>query len=80
MSCLINNTIFAITMATFSLKGSSQRMNTNLTSQSSIQWIDKLNVVATTEGSTRPHEAYEISKSRDFEPDFLISNLISIDF
>jgi hypothetical protein len=28
-------------------------------------------------GPTRPHEAYEISKSRDFEPDFLISNLIS---
>jgi hypothetical protein len=32
------------------------------------------------EGPTRPHEAYEISKSRDFEPDFLISNLISVDF
>jgi hypothetical protein len=31
-------------------------------------------------GPTRPHEAYEISKSRDFEPDFLISNLISVDF
>ena len=31
-------------------------------------------------GPTRPHEAYEISKSRDFELDFLISNLISVDF
>jgi hypothetical protein len=31
-------------------------------------------------GPTRPHEAYEISKSRDFQPDFLISNLISDDF
>jgi hypothetical protein len=31
-------------------------------------------------GPTRPHEAYKISKSCDFEPDFLISNLISVDF
>jgi hypothetical protein len=36
--------------------------------------------MCSTRGPTRPHETYEISKSRDFEPDFLISNLISVDF
>ena len=40
--------------------------------------LDK--VVVLPEGSDTAHEAYEISKSRDFEPDFLISNLISVDF
>jgi hypothetical protein len=45
-----------------------------------IYYQDRNVTVAEARGPTRPHEAYEISKSRDFEPDFLISNLISVDF
>ena len=45
-----------------------------------LKQLDNSASLSMTRGPTRPHEAYEISKSRDFEPDFLISNLISVDF